>query len=72
MTSPTIPEAALGSAMDALYHAQDCDVTAEDVLVRAALEAAASHMLAEAWDEGYATGNAHNGRRDANPYRSDV
>ena len=25
--------------------------------------------LAIAWDEGYTTGNAHNGRRDANPYR---
>jgi len=24
---------------------------------------------AEAWDEGYTVGNAHNGRRDANPYR---
>lgn len=38
----------------------------------AALEAAAPHMLAEAWDEGYTTGNAHNGRRDANPYRGDA
>ena len=26
----------------------------------------------EAWDEGYTTGNAHNGRRDANPYRQDM
>ena len=26
---------------------------------------------AEAWDEGYTTGNAHNGRRDANPYRTE-
>jgi hypothetical protein len=26
--------------------------------------------LAGAWDEGCTTGNAHNGRRDANPYRS--
>ena len=25
---------------------------------------------AEAWDEGYTVGNAHNGRRDANPHRS--
>lgn len=23
----------------------------------------------EAWDEGYTVGNAHNGRRDANPHR---
>ncbi|MDP9903138.1 hypothetical protein [Arthrobacter bambusae] len=27
--------------------------------------------LEQAWDEGYTTGNAHNGRRDANPYRND-
>jgi hypothetical protein len=27
-------------------------------------------LRAQAWDEGYATGNAHNGRRDANPYRA--
>lgn len=26
-------------------------------------------VAAPAWDEGYTTGNAHNGRRDANPYR---
>lgn len=25
--------------------------------------------LEDAWGEGYTTGNAHNGRRDANPYR---
>lgn len=25
---------------------------------------------AEVWDAGYTVGNAHNGRRDANPYRS--
>jgi len=38
---------------------------------RIALEAAAPHMMAAAWDEGYTTGNAHNGRRDTNPYRKD-
>jgi hypothetical protein len=37
-------------------------------IARAALEAAAPHMLAQVWDEGYTTGNAHNGRRDSNPY----
>lgn len=26
--------------------------------------------LEDAWDMGYTTGNAHNGRRDANPYRT--
>jgi hypothetical protein len=26
-------------------------------------------FLAGVWDEGYTTGNRHNGRRDANPYR---
>lgn len=25
-------------------------------------------IKAEAWNQGYTTGNAHNGRRDANPY----
>ena len=35
-----------------------------------ALTAAAPLIAAQAWDEGYTTGNAHNGRRDANPYRS--
>lgn len=32
-------------------------------IVKAAKEAA--------WDAGYTTGNAHNGRRDANPFRAD-
>lgn len=36
---------------------------------RAALKAAAPHMLVGVWDEGYTTGNAHNERRDDNPYR---
>ena len=35
-----------------------------------AILAAGYGRLADAWDEGYTTGNAHNGRRDANPYRS--
>ena len=34
-----------------------------------ALEALAPNLLVQVWDEGYTTGNAHNGRRDANPYR---
>jgi hypothetical protein len=36
---------------------------------RKALNSAAPKLLAAAWDDGYTTGNAHNGRRDANPYR---
>lgn len=28
-------------------------------------------VKAAAWDEGYTVGNAHNGRRDANPYRKE-
>ena len=32
----------------------------------------ARQALARAWDDGYTTGNAHNGRRDANPYRGGV
>ena len=34
------------------------------------LAAAGFGPVKEAWDEGYTTGNAHNGRRDANPYRA--
>ena len=37
-----------------------------------ALSAAGFGPVREAWDEGYTTGNAHNGRRDANPYRQDT
>lgn len=29
-------------------------------------------LQAQAWDEGYTTGNSHNGRRDANPYRTEA
>lgn len=36
-------------------------------VVRVCLEAAAPHMLAEAWGEGCATGNAHNGRWGRQP-----
>lgn len=32
--------------------------------------AALAPLIAEAWDAGYTVGNAHNGRRDANSYRS--
>lgn len=35
------------------------------------LRPAIVQLMAEAWDEGYTTGNAHNGRRDANPYKAD-
>lgn len=38
-------------------------------VLAAALSAAGFGPVREAWDEGYTTGNAHNGRRDANPYR---
>ena len=41
-------------------------------VVAAALSAAGFGPVQEAWDEGYTTGNAHNGRRDANPYRKDT
>ena len=41
-------------------------------LLAGAVAAAAPHLMAEAWDEGYTIGNAHNGRRDANPYRRDA
>lgn len=33
-----------------------------------ALSAAGFGNLHDAWDAGYTVGNAHNGRRDANPY----
>ena len=36
---------------------------------RGAIKAAAPHMLAGVWDEGYTIGTRHDGRRDANPYR---
>ena len=58
-------------------HAGDPNVTdAMNEHVAAALSAAGFGPMREAqeaaWDEGYTTGNAHNGRRDANPYREDT
>ena len=41
-----------------------------DTHVEQALASAGFGPVKEAWDEGYTTGNAHNGRRDANPYRA--
>jgi len=78
MTNHVITATAVAAAMDALYHAQDCDVTAEDVLVRAALEAAAPHMLALAWDEAIQRADDEGcllyhqvkGLKSLNPYRS--
>lgn len=43
---------------------KDCHETAKRIAERL------MPVVREAWDEGYTVGNAHNGRRDANPYRS--
>ena len=63
-----IPEAAVEAAVKELERSQDIGYSTWWT-VQNVLEAAAPHMLAEAWDEGFAIGNRHDGRRDANPYR---
>jgi len=63
-----IPDEAVEAALYAWgFSAQNIDERRE--LVTHILEAAAPHIMTQAWDEGYTTGNAHNGRGDANPYR---
>lgn len=65
-----IPDEAVEAAVHAYMQyprTRGLDNTAN--MFRAALEAAAPFIAALAWDEGYTIGNAHNGRRDANPYR---
>lgn len=42
------------------------------ILEAAATGAALREHDVKVWDEGYTTGNRHNGRRDANPYREVV
>jgi hypothetical protein len=54
----------------ARLHARDAQAGARAAHYSAALTAAGFGPVKEAWDEGYTTGNAHNGRRDANPYRA--
>jgi hypothetical protein len=41
----------------------------QPALIAAALAPVIAEVQAEAWDKGYTVGNAHNGRRDANPYK---
>lgn len=67
-----IPEAAVEAAAGALRDAFDWGVTDFDKQARAALEAAAPHMLAGAWDEGVADMHeeAYRGVTAVNPYRT--
>lgn len=55
--------APLGVKEEAFYVPSGYKVLDPEALLIAAEEV-------EAWDTGYTVGNAHNGRRDANPYRS--
>jgi hypothetical protein len=86
MTSPSnIPDAAVDAAAKAYYdlgfsswegaHEDTREVQRDDM--RAALEAAAPHLMSQAWDEGEAAGqdNADSNRgydieHKRNPYRS--
>ena len=65
-----IPEAAVEAAGQALRGAFDWGVADFDKQARAALEAAAPHMLAEAWDDGHSAGIDHADGLDggSNPY----
>jgi hypothetical protein len=65
----TIPDEAVEAALEVFWEKED--LTYMEAM-RAALEAAAPYLLIAAWDEGYTVGNAHNGRRDANPYRNEA
>jgi len=73
MNKPAIPDAAVEAALEAFY--AKCDVDFDGLpAVKAALEAAAPHMLAEAWDMAYEIGrddewNKHSGLMRANPHR---
>ena len=80
MNKPVIPEAAVEAVTKAYVGPGDTAWDDPTPMVRRiriqkmqkALEAAAPHLLIAAWDEGYTVGNAHNGRRDANPYRNEA
>jgi hypothetical protein len=73
-----IPEAAIEAAAAEIERRMFGPVKLGD-LVRGALEAAAPHMLADAWDEGSIAGwvesglphswSAENSLRSSNPYR---
>lgn len=65
-----IPAEAVHAALDALPY-QAAEYVDMDYM-RAALEAAAPYMMAEAWEEGgrAATGNHDTGYPIRNPYRS--
>jgi hypothetical protein len=60
-----IPDEAVEAAAQALRDAFDWGVTDFDKQARAALEAAAPHMMAGAWDEGRET----SGPYPVNPYK---
>ena len=66
-----IPEAAVEAARTAIHRVSLDTFTHEeaDVLARHALEAAAPHMLAEAWQDGATDGHLY-GIQATNPYRS--
>jgi hypothetical protein len=66
-----IPDAAVEAALNAFYRGS-APVHPHDIAsMRAALEAAAPHMMEQAWDEGYfaAVLQAKIGRPARNPYR---
>lgn len=77
MTNPVIPADAVEAATDALVASKLGDhpgINGEEFVeaAMAALEAAAPHMAAAAWDEGYEGAvDAYDGRNVSNPYREE-
>ena len=70
-----IPEAAVEAALEAVRAAMiefgpDGHTDGDEQITRAALEAAAPHMLAAAWDDGHSEGvdYADGMGRGSNPY----
>jgi hypothetical protein len=66
-----ISDEAVEAAVEAVWEHGEVIQTREYAaeLARAALEAAAPHLMAVAWDEGLSAGH-HDRRLNANPYRS--
>jgi len=68
--------AALAAQLDKVHEALEDDATLDHAYdtLKSIIDADPAAVLAErdarAWDEGYTTGNRHDGRRDANPYRA--
>ena len=64
-----IPDEAVEAAAKVMFEHKDREVTFREV-ARAALEAAAPHLMAAAWDEGFAADDFEVSiGMDRNPYR---